>query len=87
MATQTTIITVARIRFCEIAGMDAVADRAVERVEAHFLGLGSGGLRRFDRRPRPAVCKGPAARIRRIVIWDRRASGWVRVQHKLSTTC
>ena len=26
----------------DIAGMDAVARRAVERVEAHFLGLGSG---------------------------------------------
>ena len=39
MATQTTIITVARTRFCEIAGMNAVAGRAVERVEAHFLGL------------------------------------------------
>jgi hypothetical protein len=40
-------------------------------------------LRRFDRRPRPAVCKHPAARIRGNVIWDRRASGWVRVAARL----
>jgi len=30
----------------DIAGMNAIARRAVERVEAHFLGLGSGGQHR-----------------------------------------